>query len=243
MDSYTRQDPLEVSDKISLWISKWYMVVIIVFLGIYVTMPVIAPILHKANKPGVARIIYAVYSPLCHQLPYRSFFIYGLQPFYPRALAQVDGYATFEQIFRVDNEPLTKTRHIDGSEAIGAGNGHAGYKMTICERDFAIYLSLFLFGLFFQVTGKKIKTLPWLLWLLFGLVPIALDGGSQLPAMVSFLKGLGFARESSPLLRVITGTLFGTLTGWYLFPMIAESMKETRQGILYKLEPRKPREN
>jgi hypothetical protein len=43
-------------------------------------------------------------------------------------------------------------------------------------------------------------------------------------------------RESTPLLRTITGLLFGVSTAWFLFPYVADSMKETRTILLGKLE-------
>jgi len=35
-------------------------------------------------------------------------------------------------------------------------------------------------------------------------------------------------RESTPFWRVLTGTMFGAGTGWFMYPMMEESMKETR---------------
>jgi hypothetical protein len=45
------------------------------------------------------------------------------------------------------------------------GNAKLGYKVAILQRDVAIYLSLAIFGIFFQVTGRKIKGQPWYFWL------------------------------------------------------------------------------
>jgi len=42
-------------------------------------------------------------------------------------------------------------------------------------------------------------------------------------------------RESTPLLRTITGSLFGLTTGWYLFPLLEESMKDARRLVLSKM--------
>jgi len=44
------------------------------------------------------------------------------------------------------------------------------------------------------------------------------------------------ARESTPLLRTITGVLFGIFTGWYLFPMFEETMKGNRAVLMKKKE-------
>jgi len=92
-----------------------------------------------------------------------------------------------------------------------------------------------LFGLFFAISGKKIKPLPWFVWILLGLVPIGLDGMSQLVSQLelSFLPWLNI-RESTPFLRVLTGFLFGWFTGWFGFPSIEEVVptnKETTEQI------------
>lgn len=223
------------ADKLSLWISKWYMHVILILLAVYITLPVAAPILLDRGKNNAAKAIYLIYSPLCHQLPYRSFFINGVQPFYPRELANVDGYATFEDVFGADPESLVQVRKIDGSQSLGGGNGRVGFKFALCERDMAIYTALWLFGLIFVLAKRKIKAITWYAWAIFGLIPIALDGFSQLPSLIPGLSNLNINRESTPFLRVLTGTLFGTATAWYLYPMIEESMRDTRKAIENKL--------
>ncbi|HMN11425.1 MAG TPA: DUF2085 domain-containing protein [Bellilinea sp.] len=212
------------------------MAVILILLGLYVSLPILAPLLLQRGNQTAAKVIYLLYSPLCHQLPYRSFFIGGLQPFYPRELAGVEGYATFEQIFVADPQSLGDVRKITGAESIGDGHGHVGYKLALCERDIAIYSALFIFGVIFVLAKRRIKGLPWYLWALFGLVPIAIDGFSQLPSLIPMLRNIEIHRESTPFLRVFTGTLFGTATAWYLYPMIEESMRETKKSIGSRLE-------
>ncbi len=92
-----------------------------------------------------------------------------------------------------------------------------------------------LFALLFMVTGRKMIPLPWYLWLLFGLIPIGIDGVSQLPSLISQMPDWMLIRESTPILRTVTGGLFGLTTSWYLFPMIEESMRETRKMLTSKL--------
>jgi uncharacterized membrane protein len=85
------------------------------------------------------------------------------------------------------------------------------------------------------VTGKKMKGLPWYFWLVFALIPIALDGGSQLPGLAQGWPSWLPVRESTPLLRTITGTLFGAGTAWYIFPLMEETMSATRFNLERKL--------
>jgi uncharacterized membrane protein len=114
------------------------------------------------------------------------------------------------------------------------GNETVGYKVALCERDVAIYGSIFIFGLIFSATGRRIKALPWYLWVLFGLVPIAFDGLSQILSQPPFAF-LSY-RESTPLLRIITGTLFGVTTAWFGYPMVEQTMADTREMMKNKRE-------
>jgi uncharacterized membrane protein len=217
------------TDRFSFWLSKNLMFVVSFFLFIYSGLPFLAPVLMKANLTAPAKVIYAIYSPLCHQLAFRSWFLFGEQPFYPRSLAGVAGYKTYEEVTGTSSVDIFKARDF-------IGNPQVGFKVALCERDTAIYGSMFLFGIIFMITGRRLKAIRWYLWIVVGLIPIALDGFSQLPGLSSgLLPGWVPIRESTPFLRVVTGTLFGGATAWYLFPLIEESMRETRHFLASKM--------
>ncbi len=91
-----------------------------------------------------------------------------------------------------------------------------GHQLGLCERNFSIYTSMFLCSLLFLLTKKRLKGIPWWLWLLM-LAPMALDGTTQL---------FGW-RESTWLLRVITGTLFGWGNIWFAMPLMQRCMDDT----------------
>ncbi len=216
------------SDRFSRWFSNHYMVILNGFAFLYVFLAVLAPIFMQIGweKPG--RTIYKIYRPLCHQLAFRSFFLFGEQPYYPRELAGVEGVMTYSEATGHDEFDLATARDFLGNETLG-------YKIALCERDVAIYGFIFLFGAIFSITGKKIKPLPWYLWLIIGLGPIGLDGFSQL------LGQSGFAifswlplRESTPFLRTLTGGLFGLATAWFGFPYLEESVKDNRYEMNLK---------
>ncbi|MDA1330496.1 MAG: DUF2085 domain-containing protein [Chloroflexi bacterium] len=214
------------ADRFTQWFSRSYMLVINFLLVLYVGLPFLAPVLMNAGLPAAARPIYTVYGAVCHQLAFRSWFLFGDQSVYPRAAAEVDGAATYGQVTGLDEEDLLAARRFVGNEEIG-------YKVAFCERDAAIYGAMLLFGITFALTGRRIKSLPWFLWILIGIAPIAIDGFSQL---LSQLPGFFFwpYRESTPLLRTLTGGLFGFTTAWFGFPLIEESMGETRKMLAAK---------
>jgi uncharacterized membrane protein len=192
---------------------------------LYISLPFFAPALMQLGYPGPANIIYKIYSPLCHQLAYRSWFLFGEQPAYPSSLAEIDleSYTSYTGL--AENDLLSAKNFI--------GNAVMGYKVALCQRDIAIYGGIFVAGLLFSLIRKRVKPIPILLWFLIGIVPIALDGGSQLLRFIPF--DFIPVRESTPLLRTITGFLFGIMSVWLAYPYIEESMQETNQAISTKL--------
>jgi uncharacterized membrane protein len=83
-----------------------------------------------------------------------------------------------------------------------------------------------------------IRPLPVLLFILIGMVPIALDGFSQLfsyyavplnggepAAFQEFLGRIFPLRESPPWLRFATGALFGFMLVWLIYPHVEKGMK------------------
>ncbi len=230
-----RGHQISQADKISYWLSNHYMFLINLLLGIYVGLPFLAPILAWNGNQWGSRALQVIYSPLCHQLAYRSWFLFGEQPFYPRELAGIERVGAYEEVIGGDAIDLKSARKLIGFEEIGFGQGKLGYKVVLCQRDVAIYGLLFLFGLLFSLTRRKIKPIPWYLWIILGLIPIGIDGASQLPGLLNLLPNWLGMRESTPVLRTITGGLFGLMTAWYLFPMIEESMRETRALVARKM--------
>ncbi len=228
LNRLTEAPKLTSSDRFSYWFSNHFMFLLNSFVFMYLFFAILAPSFMKIGWERPAKVIYKTYSVLCHQLAYRSFYLFGEQVVYPRELAGVDGLITYEEATGYDGEDMVTARQFIGNEAMG-------YKIALCQRDVAIYGAILLFGLIFPLTGYKIKPLPWYLWLLLGLVPIGLDGFSQLLGE----SGLGIldwipVRESTPLLRVLTGALFGFATAWFGYPYVAESVQETRKALHLK---------
>ena len=213
-------------DRFSYWISKHYIGVLNTIVLIYVGLPVLAPILMSAGYTQPATTIYRFYGLVCHQLAFRSWFIFGDQAAYPREAAGIDNLIPFGIATGISEEDELAARQF-------VGNPEVGYKVALCERDVAIYGGILLFGIIFSLSGRRIKHLPWYLWLLVGILPIALDGFSQLlsqPPLNMFPY-----RESTPLLRTVTGFLFGFTTAWFGYPIVEESMSDVRRHYEQKM--------
>jgi uncharacterized membrane protein len=223
------------SDRIYLWISKHYLALLNLIVFLYVGLPFAAPVLMKTGATVPAGLIYKMYSPLCHQFGFRSFFLFGEQPFYPLKDAGLADLRTFEQATGYTDlgNPYSVSRLYARQYT---GDTTVGFKVALCERDVSIYGAILLFGWLYALTQRRLPALHWTLWLLLALAPIGLDGFSQLFSQFNWPWLLRFLpyRESTPFLRVLTGTLFGFGTAWFAFPNVEESMAETRQLLIKK---------
>jgi uncharacterized membrane protein len=207
--------------------SRHWLAILNTIVFLYVGLPFLAPALMKAGVEGPARMIYTVYSPVCHQLAFRSWFLFGEQPAYPRTLAGTS-LVSYGEATGLNEDDLASARALTGDERLG-------YKVALCERDVAIYGGILIGGLIFAFVRGRLKPLPVWAWMVFGVLPMAIDGGTQ------FLSGFGLTapgslvRESTPLLRTATGLLFGLLNVWLAYPYLEESMGETRAATTVKL--------
>jgi hypothetical protein len=79
MTSIVRKPPFSFSkaDQFVYWISRHWVLVFGLLFGVYVLAPLLAPTLMAAGLAFPGRVIYFVYSFLCHQLPERSYFLFG----------------------------------------------------------------------------------------------------------------------------------------------------------------------
>ena len=204
------------------WLAAFSLVVLV-----YAGLPFMAPTLMKVGATGPARVIYTLYSPFCHQFAFRSFFLFGPQAAYPRELAGTD-LVSYGEATGLDEGDVIAARRYVGDETVG-------YKTALCERDIGIYVGIFIAGLVygFVRNRRSVKPLPLKFWFLLGIVPIALDGGSQL---ISQLGVFPFpARESTPFLRTATGLLFGAMNIWMAYPHVDQAMKETHTTTAAKI--------
>jgi uncharacterized membrane protein len=211
--------------RIALFFARHWLAIFNLFVFLYVGLPFAAPVLMKNGATRPASVIYRIYSPLCHQLAYRSWFLYGEQPAYPLEVAHTS-LNSYRESTGIHPDDYWGSRAFIGNEELG-------YKVGLCQRDVGIYGGLLLGGLLFGLLRGRLKPLPLPLWLILGILPIAIDGGSQFLAALPFLST--FIRESTPLLRTSTGALFGVANVWMAYPYVEESMDEIRVLITTKL--------
>jgi uncharacterized membrane protein len=208
-----------------LFFARHWLAIFNLIVLLYVAIPFGAPILMKAGLEVPANVIYRIYRPLCHQLGFRSWFLFGEQAYYPLEHSGLD-VLSYEDVTANDTWDWRQAQDFTGNERLG-------YKVALCQRDVAIYGGILLAGLAFGLVRSRLRPIPIWIWFIFGIVPIAIDGGSQLLTSLPILDLP--VRESVPALRTLTGALFGVLNTWLAYPYVEETMQETRTLVLSKL--------
>ncbi|MBP8002339.1 MAG: DUF2085 domain-containing protein [Chloroflexi bacterium] len=236
-------------DRFVLWLSRHWLGVFNGAAALYVGLPILAPILMNIGATGPAKAIYVAYSPMCHQMAFRSFFLFGEQSAYPRELAGTE-MVPFEsytpELAEFQGIAATDSGRFFAAARAFLGNEQMGYKMALCERDIGIYLFVLLGGLVYAVLRRqrRIKPLPIMAFIILGMGPIGLDGFSQLfgymfqgseTGLTAFIANILVLRESTPLLRSLTGAWFGLTLVWLAYPHVNEGMKETEMELQEKL--------
>ncbi|MFH0817562.1 MAG: DUF2085 domain-containing protein [Candidatus Micrarchaeota archaeon] len=132
-------------------------------------------------------LLFHLFRPMCHQLPQRSFFVFGAQ-------------------------------------------------MPVCARDIGIYGGMLLGAIAFPFVFrmKSTKVLP--IWIFIAaMVPIGLDGGTQLVSEYFPLPLIGVYESTNPV-RLATGLLMGIVMSLYAIPLLngvwhgyMEERKESRK--------------
>jgi uncharacterized membrane protein len=194
-------------DKVIFRVAKHWLALFSLFWGLYVGLPLLAPVLMDAGWTTPAKAIYTIYRPACHQRPERSYFYGGPQAVYSIEELEAAG---------LDTNPFARA----------IGNEELGWKVAFCERDVAIYGSIFIMGLVYGVFRKRwgAKRMRLRYFALF-LVPMAIDGVLQLFGVY----------ESNWLVRSLTGASFGIGAVLFAYPYVEEGFADVRRTINSKL--------
>ncbi len=174
-------------DRLVYRLTRHWVLVIAVVLGVYVGLPFLAPVFMQLGWKGAANVIYAFYSTQCHQMPQRSFFLFGPKAMY--SLAEV------QAVWQKTNNPLILRQFV--------GNAQMGWKVAWSDRMVSMYGGLWLFTVLWSPRSvRRLKPLAWWGVALLAL-PMVLDGGTH---FISDLAGIGQGfRDSNAWLAVLTG--------------------------------------
>lgn len=209
-------------------------------IGLYVGLPFLAPVFMHLGWAGPGKAIYFVYSLLCHQLPERSYFLFGNHVSY--------SIPEIQAVWQGADKFLTLRKFI--------GNPEMGWKVAWSDRMVSMFTSLLPFGLLWSVLPKRIRRIPWWGLILF-LLPMAIDGGTH---MISDFAGIGNGfRDSNlwlaaltqyafrpefyagdalgsfnSLARILSGVFFAAGMVWFGYPYLDEGFRDVAYSISYK---------
>lgn len=230
-------------DRFVLGLAQHWLGYVSLLLGILVLTPFLAPALMAIGATDPANAIYGFYSLLCHQLPQRSFFLFGHKVSYSLAeIARAYPYGNIADL-----------RQFIGNEAMG-------WKVAWSDRMVALYGSVWMGGLLYGLLRGRLPRLSLKAWLLLAILPISVDGISHMindaitgfngtgfrdtNAWLQFLTGnllpaefyAGDALGSfNNLARLITGILTGLTSVWLLYPFVELAMKEAERVAALRL--------
>jgi uncharacterized membrane protein len=223
------------------WLADHWLLAFNVVWGVFVVAPWLAPVFMQIGLPGVGNGIYFFYQFFCHQLPERSFFLFGPQPMY--AIGQIGAVWPA-------SDPNILRQFV--------GNTDFGWKVAYSDRMVAMYTAFWIASMGFALVRRKLRPLP--LWGYFLLIlPMAIDGGTH---FLSDLAGLheGFRATNDWLaqltggifpasfyagdalgsfnswMRLVTGALFGVASVWLAFPYAETAFYEAKEELEAKLE-------
>ena len=216
---------------------KYWIVVFGIAFGFYAGLPFLAPVFMHIGWKDAGNAIYFIYSFLCHQLPERSFFLFGPKLTYTLQEIHATGQNTTNIIL------LRKF----------LGNSAMGWKVAWSDRMVSMFTSLWAFGLLWWPFRKRLPKIPLWGFILF-LLPMAVDGGTHFLSDFSGI-GLGFRDANlwlatlsqnifrpefyagdawgsfNSMMRLLTGVLFGLGVAWFAFPYLDDALSEADTPI------------
>ncbi|MBC7224637.1 MAG: DUF2085 domain-containing protein [Anaerolineae bacterium] len=224
------RDLVLLADRAILQLARHWLLLANLVVGLYAGLPVLAPVLMHLGYPGAGQFLYTLYIPNCHQLPERSFFLFGERAVYRLEDLPPEGQGPVAASSWADciRGGWPGARQGTGLEPAPRrfyyGDERVGYKMAFCQRDFALYGAILLAGLLYGPLRRRIPPLPFLYFLIL-CVPLVVDGVAQ-------LLGLW---ESTWFNRVLTGSLFGVASVWFAYPRVQEAMDALRADLEARL--------
>jgi uncharacterized membrane protein len=243
MASYIRSEGV-IANRAVLALSKHWLLLVNVLLGIFVGLPWLAPVLMAHGYERLACVIYCAYSLTCHQLPQRSYFLFGRKLVY--SMEEIRAVWPWSDIW-------TMRQFI--------GTREMGYKVAYSDRMVSMYMAMFVGSLVFGLVRRWLRPLSLKWFVLVGVLPIFIDGNTHLISEVSLT---GFRENNAWLawltgnvftqrfyigdaigsfnwwMRLITGLLFGFTLVWLILPYLERGMAEIGvfgRAILHQSNP------
>lgn len=223
--------------KAILFLTRYWFLIATLLAVLVLALGFLAPVFMAEGLTGAGNATYRILAPHNHQLPQRSYFLFG-----PNGSFQ--SYSK-EQILAWGADP-------NNLEAF-VGNSDIGYKTALNQRMIAIFAAILIGSLAWAFVGERPRIR--FVWLVILALPMLADGISH---MISDNGGTNFRQENAwavwltggmfPAtfyagttigtlnwwLRNLTGALFGLGLVWFLYSYLSVKFKPVRA----KLEPK-----
>lgn len=160
---------------------------------IFVTIPFAAPIAMHWGWTRTGQAIYWLYAPFCHQLPQRSWFLFGTKLTYTlEEINQVYPYTNWWQLRQF------------------VGTPDMGWKVAWSDRMISFYFMIPAFGLFYTLLHQiRINTQPLSLKVLvWSLAPLTVDGLTRLVSDSLLIPFGGGFRDNNGWLALLTANVW-----------------------------------
>jgi uncharacterized membrane protein len=186
-----RSQRLVLMKRVVLGLARHWLLFVNLLVAVWVGLPWLAPVFMHLGWTSAAKAVYFFYSFQCHQLPERSYFLFGRQAMY--SLAEI------QAAWQNTNDMFILRQFI--------GNPEMGWKVAWSDRMVSMYTSILFGGLLYGLVRKWLKPLSFWNFAIL-LLPMFIDGGTH---MVSDLAGMGQGfRDTNIWLQIITNNVFST---------------------------------
>ena len=231
MSNSTAAAPRAVSQPAEGWLAGAWLQIFLILYGIWIWLPFLAPTFMHIGWSGAGRTLYFIYSFFCHQLPERSYFLFGQKTMY--SLPEIQ--SAWQNSFN----PLVLRQFI--------GNTAMGWKVAWSDRMISFYGGVWAFAILLAHFAAGSKPCPGgdslfccspLLWMgahICSAIPgigqgfrytnqwLAILTNHVLSA--SFYAGDALGSFNS-WMRIVTGLLAGLGIVWFAFPHLEQSFAE-----------------
>ncbi|MEP6894350.1 MAG: DUF2085 domain-containing protein [Chloroflexota bacterium] len=219
--------------RVVLGLARHWLLFVNLLIAIWVGLPWLAPVFMHWGWTSAGKTIYLFYAFQCHQLPERSFFLFGTKDMY--SLSEI------QAAWQHTNDLLILRQFI--------GNPEMGWKVAWSDRMVSMYTSILFGGLLYGLVRKQMKPISFWTFAIL-LLPMVLDGSTH---TLSDLAGIGQGfRDTNVWLQIITnhafsmafyqGDALGSFNSWmrlitgvllgiplvgFAFPYVNESFADT----------------
>lgn len=219
--------------KLVYWLACYWYFLFMAAASIFLLLGFLAPALLAEGYDAAGTAVYRFLAPHNHQLPERSYFLFGESAF-------LRTYS-LEQLIAFGADPQQLQAF--------TGNAQIGYKTALNHRMIAIFMGIVIGGLVWGLRRGR-PSLSLFAFMLF-ILPLLLDGFSHIISeqgggfresndwLVALMGGMGTAVFYSGdtigsfnwWLRTLSGLLFGLGLVWFTFPRFASYFAGVRRQL------------